>query len=113
MIRDYLRRMFAPRPSPSLEDSSEMCVHVHQHHALLDRLKVLDEKNADLARRLEAVGYRCDAAEARATEYGKRLAELRRLAVPVSIMLIEGDIEAASAANAMLWESLKPEVGES
>lgn len=109
-LRDYLNRVFSPRPSGLV--SHAHCVDrerlVAAHGLVVDlqqQLELLRKRNAQMEQRWES-------AEARATEYGQRLAELKRLAMPVSLLLVEGDIESACAVNPLLWEAVKPEASE-
>lgn len=108
-LRGYFQQMFATKPAAeshahcvTREQLSEASAHARDMAAQLDILR----------RRYEQLEQRWETAEARATEYGQRLGELRRLAMPVSLMLVEGDIEAACAVNPLLWEAVQPEAHE-
>jgi len=106
----YIRRMFSR--SPQAIEAHAHCVTREQLSESNARARELAAQLDILRRRYEQLEQRWETAEARATEYGQRLGELRRLAMPVSLMLVEGDIEAACAVNPLLWEAVKPEAHE-
>ena len=109
-LRGYFQQMFIKRPTAV--ESHAHCVSREQLSEATAHARDLAAQLEILRRRYEQLEQRWETAEARATEYGQRLGELRRLAMPVSLMLVEGDIEAACAVNPLLWEAVKPEAHE-
>lgn len=110
MLRDVIRLLFSP--SPKGAEAHAYCVSLETHRNVLHEAKTLASECKLLQERIAQVEQRLEAAEARATEYGRQLGQVRRAAFPVSLFLCDGDIEAAIAINAKLWELVKGEVDE-
>ena len=109
-LRRLWQQMFARAPQ---------AVEAHAQVLARDQLTDAHARARDLSaqlellrRRYEQLEQRWETAEARSIEYGQRLSELRRVAMPVALLLMEGDIEAACAVTPLLWEVVKPEAHE-